>query len=276
MRNGFTLIEITFFIAISGFLLGGVLAMTQTSIYQQRFSDATQSFAEFLRGVYSEAMNPQSIGDGRSENAIYGKMITFGETYGLMGEELLVDEQRVFVYDIVGDVSGGGTGDAKATLKSIGANVVVVKNWPSGAFKSAELAGIVEEYIPKWGAVIDGKENGVPFSGTILIVRRPQSGVVSTLVSNEAVGYVGSGALGGGGVNYLMISPEAVVDNIKSLLSSDVIDSFKYEQIDFCVNMGGYGKKSEKRRDVRIVEDARNTSGIELIDLDSEENECDS
>ena len=80
MRRGFTLIEVALFLAVTGLLFAGVMVGVQNSIWQQRYNDTVQNFANFLRNVYSEVSNPQSSGNGRSEElAIYGKLISFGE-----------------------------------------------------------------------------------------------------------------------------------------------------------------------------------------------------
>lgn len=71
-RNGFTLVEIVLFLAITSLLFVGIIAGTNNSIFQQRYNDSVQNFAEFLRRIYSEVANPQSVGDGRSDSAIYG------------------------------------------------------------------------------------------------------------------------------------------------------------------------------------------------------------
>jgi prepilin-type N-terminal cleavage/methylation domain-containing protein len=58
-HKGFTIIEVMIFLAISGLLLVGVLIGTGTTIARQRYNDAVQSFAEFLRQQYSFVINPQ-------------------------------------------------------------------------------------------------------------------------------------------------------------------------------------------------------------------------
>ena len=75
-KIGFTLIEVAFFIAITGLLFVGIIAGTQSSIWQQKYNDSVQSYADFLRSVYAEVSSIQGISDGRSDKAIYGKMIS--------------------------------------------------------------------------------------------------------------------------------------------------------------------------------------------------------
>ena len=59
-------------------------------------------------------------------------------------------------------------------------------------------------------------------------------------------------------------------------LSNDNVNAFKTQTTDFCLNPNGYNNKSTLRRDIRIVDNARNASGVEIIDLssDSDINKC--
>ena len=52
------------------------------------------------------------------------------------------------------------------------------------------------------------------------------------------------------------------------------LSTFDTREVDFCVNPEGASKASELRRDIRIVNNARNSSGVELVDLDGAENRC--
>lgn len=261
-RSGFTLVEVMLFLGISGLLLMGIFVMTQSSISSQRFNDATQNFAEFLRGVYSETANPQSAGEGRSEMAIYGKLVTFGETVGLDGEKVPDDVQKIFAYDVVGNASSVGTGNATALLLGAKANVIMATKDASNA-DVLKPAGIVEEYIPRWLAVIDSTTNGSPYKGTIIMVRHSRSSMVTVLVSDKVLE-----------VNKTIKT--ATTENAKSLLTNALeAGNFSSREINFCINMDGYGIKDNNiRSNVRIIKDARNSSGIEIIDLDSEKNAC--
>ena len=73
-KLGFTLIEVSIFLAITGVLFVGVTVGVQTSINQQRYNDAVQNFMEFLRSTYSSVSNVQSVlGRGNSEKRFMGK-----------------------------------------------------------------------------------------------------------------------------------------------------------------------------------------------------------
>ena len=262
-RFGFTLVEVSLFLAVTGLLFVGILVGTQNALRDQRFFDSTQNFAEFLKTVYSQVANPQSAGNGRGELAIYGKLVVFGEKVGLNGEPVNDDGiQRVYTYDVVGGTGSAGTGNAQSMLRILKANVVVPEV-ADGRVIGISPAGFVEDYSPRWDAQIETTATGderKAYTGSILIVRHPNSGTINTLVSSKIVE-----------VNAKINSASWV--DYETLLTSE-LDDFKNEVVDFCVNPEGADKASDLRRNIRIVKDARNSSGVEIIDLDSSENKC--
>ena len=94
------------------------------------------------------------------------------------------------MYDVIGDANGGGTGTINETLADLGANVLVAQRDEFGSVTGVNVAGIVESYVPIWGAVIEndktGSEAGL-YTGTILVVRHPKSGMINTLVSSKVM-----------------------------------------------------------------------------------------
>ncbi len=283
-RHGFTLIEVSLFLAISGMLLVGIIAGMQNSIYTQRFSDSVQNYAEFLRSIYSEVSNPQSTGDGRSDIAIYGKLVVFGETRGLSGEAINNEyTQTIYVYDVIGNVAGAsnGTGSATSMLRTLGANVIRATAWNELGQATEVEAMSAESYSPRWSASVEGismRDGQWGIKGSLLVVRHPRSGTISTLWSddvievNEAVSDFN--AKGGLNSNH----------RVWSLLSSELgwLDDngnerdlkFQAQEINFCINPYGLGSPSELRRNIRLTENARNASAVETIDQDSSDNKC--
>ncbi|MBR3132034.1 hypothetical protein IKG33_01320 [Candidatus Saccharibacteria bacterium] len=196
-RLGFTLIEVALFLAVTGMLFVGIAVGVQNSIYQQRYNDSVQNYVEFLRSVYSQVMNVQSLGEGRTEQAIYGKLVTFGESVDLSGcpvngntevvagcDEDNRNKNMIFTYDVVGwigvDDSGLNVLDA---LDKANANVIDVESNELEGTGSVEPVGIIESYVPKWTAQIQNtSENYELFKGALLIARHPRSGTVYTYV----------------------------------------------------------------------------------------------
>lgn len=262
--QGFTLIEVSLFLAISGLLLIGIIAGTQSSIVAQRFNDSTQNFMEFLRALYSEVENPQGPGDGRSNYAIYGKLASFGQTTALDGTAIPSNEQRIYVYDLIGDSSSTGTGSMVSMLGSLNANVVIENKGKTGNTESVTMAGNVKEYSPTWGAAIDAAENGTLYTGTILVVRHPRSGTISTLVSPEVIQI---------NENVRVANATKNFGTVRSMLKNK-LSTFETKQTDFCINPNGVRTKSDNRRDIRLVNNARNASGVDLVNMDSADNKC--
>jgi hypothetical protein len=97
-----------------------------------------------------------------------------------------------------------------------------------------------------------------------LIVRHPRSGIINTLSSDRIIPVnevIRNARLDG---NY---------DGTRNLLTSK-LDYFAVGEINFCVNPYGMGVRGSFRRDIRIVKNARNSSGVEIIDQDSTDNHC--
>lgn len=257
LKSGFTLVEVTLFLAVTALLFFGVTLGVRGSIFQQRYNDSVQSFTEFLRNVYSEAANVEHTGTGRSDQAIYGKLVTFGESYDLFGNKIESDVNKVFSYTVVGAIGEIGTGSVINALKDLGINVAVKKG------SSYELAGIPQEYVPRWGAGIQTttaySAGYNKFIGTLLVVRHPKSGTMYTYFYDKVIE-----------VNGTMKSGST---SAKSSLLTSKLASFGTKEIDICINPLG-NAKSDSRRDIRLIKNARNASNVEIINQDSTENRC--
>lgn len=196
VRKGFTLIEIMMFLAITALLFVGIIGGVQNSVNNQRYTDAVQDFANFLKNIYAEVENPQSefVGGGRSELAIYGKLVEFGEL------EMNYDENTnyytcgsstspasdIYVFNVIGKAEAGGASAAcNASAKSCfvksalgtGAEVAVsrVKDGMT------EFYDGFETYTPRWQAkILDS--NGHVMRAAVLITKEPKTNIVQTLV----------------------------------------------------------------------------------------------
>lgn len=259
MRKGFTLIEIGLFLAITGLLVAGIMASTNYSISQQRYNDTTQDFAEFLRGIYSKVSDPQGIDKGRSDKAIYGKLITFGEQYNLSHETN--SRKEIFTYDIVGDADGAISGsDVLTALGKLNANVVLKKDGDT----TYTPAGYAEGYSLKWDATLQDT-NGNDFYGAIMVVRSPMSGTVYTYVMQK---------LGNQTVEVNKAVKNQTGNAINPLTS--MLDSFKNtDDVDFCIATSDDTLYGGTHRNVRLSAGARNSSSVEVIPLDDpSQNRC--
>lgn len=258
IRRGFTLVEVSLFLAITAVIFVSIAVGTQNSIFQQRYNDAVQNFAEFLRSMYSQVTNVQSEGYGRSEYAIYGKLVNFEEDEN--------GNNKITTYNVIGDVAEDdlGNGNVLDRLKKLNADVVLNKG--VGEDIEYKPVGFVEDYRPRWASQIQTTkgwdEKYEVFTGALLIVRHPSSGTVYTYSSNEPIkdvdGYIR-------GLNSGLSVENQLLTKIESDNESDKFSSAN--DVDFCVNPNG-AEQSTLRRDVRIVAGARNATGVEIISDD--------
>ena len=275
LKRGFTIIEVSIFLAVTGLLFIGITVGVQNSIFHQRYNDAVQSFADFLRGVYDGVLNVQGSGYGRSEQIVYGKMIVFdsqgddsdggdsgsGESDGCLKhlkEAGLETEQGFCVYTLVGKDPDTTEGVGLiALLREVELSTTISMNSDDSGESTGggeALAGVIETYSPKWGVGVqeDVEDSSPkPFVGTILIVRHPYSGKVHTLFSNKAM----------------------TESELSDAFRADALQ-FSYDDVDFCINPNGIdGDPSAISADVRIARNASNAVGIDVI-MDSENNKC--
>lgn len=285
LRRGFTIIEVSLFLAITAILFVGITVGTNNSINQQRYSDSVNSFADFLRNVYSEVSNPQSFGSGNSDQALYGKLISFGQTTNIYGGSN--NEGEIYVYDVIGNADGKiSSGTYQEALKDLNATLIAYKdenNTGSNSFNRTYQ--MPESYIPKWQSRIEGTEKGKSANVNVLIVRHPKSGTISTFVSTDkldinsdikslanktAVLKKDDGSCLTGEAFGVCSEMKSAVTKITNTMSN-IWKSFTYDSVDFCVNPFS---DSSRRQNVRIAKGARNSSGVEILDLDDTNNIC--
>lgn len=226
IKGGFTLVEVSLFLAITGLLFLGVTIGVQNSIFQQRYNDSVQNFAEFLRSAYAKTENVQgSIGAGNTDKAIYGKLITFGEENS---------GNTVYMYSVVGKARCGegfnGTLDALSSCKA-------------DVLKDDGKPYMVESYTPKWSAAIQDVDWQL-FKGAVLITRHPQSGTVYTFVMAGKTINVNNGGR---------------LDLKNNIFYPNEVNFCVNPNGDTKAENGG------NRADVKIVRGARNSSGIETL-----------
>ena len=263
VAKGFTLIEISIFLAVTGALFAAVTIGVQNSIYQQRYNDTIQDFADFLGGLYSEVANVQSDGNGRHDKAMYGKLVTFGETVTNDAER----QSPIHVYDVVADAANswdrdGENDDTLGQLEELDSNVVLKEDKTN----TYRLAGIVKSYTPKWGAKIQKASGFEDFEGSLLIIRNPKSGTIQTFAMDDIVEVKNrlEGALSE--VNVFEYGSED-----KNYLTEP--GKFGVRDMEFCVNPNGDGA-NKTRTSVKLIAGAHDSSGVEILSFDNDENNC--
>lgn len=313
-KNGFTIIEVVLVLAITSAMLIAFMATIASRISRERYTDATKGLVDALRAVYSEVENVEngrtgSISDqnkyctlagqaaalvdpnatpnsgdaseagygyvGRSGCAIYGRLISFGEDSNR--------DAAFRVYDVIGrtvEFRGSVTGDnVISNLKSVYADILSFV--PTGSLGNYSLkpAGSERYYYPTWNAWLEDT-TGNEFKGAILIVRSPISGAVHTYWLNKTLDF------------------EAFMSRFQNLPSSylaDVVNtatsegyalsdyynsdnnpntSFATSDIDLCVASNDFLIGISRKNNIRIKADGHNSSAVEFVETDSEDNKC--
>lgn len=265
--RGFTLIEVSLFLAITGVLLIGFLAATWSSISRQRTNDLIQSFSDFLRSQYSAVTSVQNNGDGNSDHAIYGRLITFGE-----------EESVVYAYDVVGEVRSSDELSRKTIpemLNDVNADIVKESPLASGLGSEYEVYNQIKYELAynasvrtriKTGETSFEDYNDATGGVAILITRSPQSGGVHTFFFSRNFSIQGQLAFAeanvlGSGMKFFEFDASAG--------SGD----FRVTDVDFCLSAREL--IGSREYDIRLKADAANATGVNVINLDSEEdNRC--
>lgn len=329
-NRGFTIIEVMIFLAISGFLLVGIMAGTSASISRQRYQSAVQELSEFLRTQYSAVVNAQiqfravddqaycfsqlfdqidlsggaakwasptgidahaldAISDtrGRTDCTLYGRMVVFGEdSTGNAG-------QIVTSYDVLGKDYYGLTSETRedietqgvlnpvlAALQEVGASPFVIRPFDSG--NCSLVANSSRVFTIPWSASAEESTTHNILEATLLIVRSPIDGSIHTFVHSDAIpiGDINGRNL----ITGLADSPTSCADStfasIGLLANRDNLDTIfvvndeaterRYAPafVEICVGSNDVFAYGENRRMIRIQRNGRNSSAVELKDMD--------
>lgn len=297
-RGGFTIIEVVLFVAISGFLIVGLMVGTSATIARQRYNDSVQDLAEYFRREYSAVINPENgrtgaIDDnqtclgpdeaspvggtnadveganrGRSACLLYGRLITIGEVDDDEG-------RRIYSYDVIGKELSQENIDSAGSLKDalVQANIkVLVYSEPeqtTSATCSFEAVGQYQ-YTPQWLAKVENPADDKALKASILIIRSPANGSVHTLVYDEAIkvkdtiGIACTSSMAGA------LLDEETIAKFTASLNEETPKT----AIDLCVGSSDIFVGGSSRRSVRIGRDGHNGSAVEIADEDSEDNPC--
>lgn len=178
-QHGFTIIEVTLFLALTGLLAVLLLGGWTTMINTQRYKDSVKTTQTFIQEQYNLVY---SVENGRGDNLrCSGGTVTdaggTGESRGqsdcvLMGRYLHVNNgTRIDVYAIVGDEPASGTASSDIdsirayTPQRVGSEVGLTRN---------------KLNVP-WQAEVVGTAGSTDTQNfAIAIIRTPSSGIVHT------------------------------------------------------------------------------------------------
>lgn len=258
-KKGFTIIEVSIFLAITGLLLVGVLGGTYSNIARQRYNDSVRSFAEYFRQIYAEVISPETFGSGNSnESAIYGKVIVFG-LESPDDNENKDQDNTVYSATLVGDVHVPN--HSSGFIDELGQ--VNARLFCGNPNDEDEASSTLSTYTPLWGAKIHNTDEK-PFRGTMIISRSPTSGTVHTAFTTEQFNIKEHCAPDDQSASSLFHTAITETPQIFSANPS--------ESVDFCLE----SENSNIIRDIRLhlgVE-GRNTSSVNIVPDDPEESKC--
>lgn len=180
-QQGFTIIEVVLFLAITSLMIVGVIATSGSSVAQQRYKDSVYSLQSALQDQYSETLHTRNsitsniacatdgsvqfdTGDkkrGQSENCvILGRYVTTN-----------VSADKILSYPVVGYRNNLtlGVDDLSIFQKD---------------YNMKKIDTLIDETGLEWGVSMQKANPITESTFTILILRSPSSGVIRTFVSD--------------------------------------------------------------------------------------------
>ena len=169
--SGFTIIETMLFLAISAGLVIVVMVGASSSINEQRYRDSVTSFKNNLQKQFSEVENvrnePQSspltcgsqtVSRGQNDCVLLGRYVT------------TVDNTTITSSSVVGSPT------ARTIVPGNDLDIL-------GQYRLSIVDNTTDSYSVEWGSQLMTPITNQPSAFSILIVRSPQSGVVTTFVN---------------------------------------------------------------------------------------------
>lgn len=223
IKLGFTIIEVMLFLAVTGFLIMGIMAGTGVSVSRQRYNDSVQTFTQFLREQYSSVTNirivernndsicygvsPESaIEDGSlSSEEIFGSATSSGDSgrgrtnclvYGIMVTFGLDNGNKVQISPLIGrDIYSLSNADSLIESNSDldllrlanVSNLTITassEDLNTGLCYVRTTGGTTSSYL-QWDAETQTTAaGGETLRAVMLIFRSPKDGTIKTYVSN--------------------------------------------------------------------------------------------
>lgn len=177
-RLGFTIIELTLVLAITGLMAMGILVGIGASLRNQRYTEATNQAIDYFQGLYDRVLNLSNDRPGNLTCSSSGIDSIGGQGRGTSGCLLLGllitsdDGENITTRQVAAtrDVSGDPTEATKTDSEVLADSQLVT------------LDGTDSTYTMDWGTTLmsPGASNGLVFS--MMIVRQPVTGVVRTFI----------------------------------------------------------------------------------------------
>ena len=219
-KRGFTIIEVSLFLAISGLLFAFVISDTAGRTARHRYNDTVTDLVEEIRNAYSataNVANERTVEDASFFCSIttafneYGGLLVNSPTndfatstgkktdnqpgrtrcaiYGQLIKNAISVIRR---YTVVGLAAEGqidtknaiGSDDVLKSLEAVGANIVTIKQKDSTISNNTECSvstiGNSAAHKLQWTGRVENRNDRNTYRGAILIARSPISGTIHT------------------------------------------------------------------------------------------------
>ena len=334
-KEGFTIIEVMLFLALTGLVFAGVVGGTNGNIAKERYRDSVQDVANQLKTIYSDVRNvkiPEHDENvcqlenyawhmshpgetverkrGRSVCAVYGRLVSIfsdgqGETHiqsaVVYGNDYLDLSQKIQTasvtptyldsdiwpgdaYYLNGQDKNGDKNKQPVDLSSLSdLDLYKVLRADIGKLGSMGVMSAIgfelKDVKPQWGATIVKKQKtGEPkqnLRAYILIARSPISGVVHTyvheldLTPEEETQYANKFK------GDLSFYQDMNGKSVQGKLMGEN-EQFVKKDLRLCIDSSNETVYGGQRRMIKIVKDAHNETGVELVNFDtaSKEDQC--
>lgn len=211
-QKGFTIVEVSLFLAITGVLIAGLLFAVGGSLNAQRYRDATQSFKSLVQKQYSDMANTQNsrTNGWTCSRTTAGTSATGTQFRGqtdclLVGKYMRISGDDVAIYNVV--ATRNSTVNASLT------DVMALRS--TGNYRLNVSTADVEQVKLDWGTRIAWPAGG---SGSrtlrdrsmgMLFIRSPDSGRIYTFTSDTLLS-VGSGGVAPNAFDSLLVTGDSI------------------------------------------------------------------
>lgn len=230
--QGFTVIEVILFLALTGLIMTVMLAGISTNLNQERYRDANTSLIGFFQDQYSNVMNVSNVrakdepctggasdgGRGTSDCFIVGRLLSSTAAGNAITSRAVHANSEYMI--------GDPTLDGKTDIQILQA-------------ADLSLSDQVDTYTMEWGtSLVDPvADGGAKSAFTLLIVRMPTTGVVHTYLASSA-------------------GREPV---------EILADAAPTAPLVLCIEPDGLLNPGQARRGVQVVKDAVNSAGVKPV-----------
>ena len=291
-KKGFTIIEISLFLAIAGLIVAGVIVSTQGVLSRRRYEDSVQDITSQLRNIFASALNTQITGNEKlwsdcgTETTTGGRMTGRGNcvVYGVLAWGYNNDDGALILQStkVIGlDYDYAVENDDTTHVTEAGSTLGIMQTIAKAGYLDTDNANRFVAFSPtkyegRWEA---GISNAYPVSGTdvlvdyddpgfsILLLRSPQTGEYLSYFSNRP---------------YMIGGNIAIVDSDETYSGSTVpfTDanyhfSSNTEGLFLCVNAGIGQGYNDGRHLIRIMPGTVSESSVRKEDRDLGEYKCD-